>query len=101
MMISKRIISKSRYLAGLQCSKLLWNKTHAKDKLPPIDPETQAIFDQGHVITTWAQKLYPDGIEITGDHEDYDSLLKQTANNLGKGKPLFEAAFTYKNAFAR
>ena len=88
-------------MSGLQCSKLLWNKTHAKDQLPPIDPETQAIFDQGHVVTVWAQKLYPNGIEIIGDPEDYDSLFKQTELALKKGKPLFEAAFTYKNAFAR
>lgn len=98
---NKKIISKSRYLSGLQCSKLLWNKTHAKDQLPPVDPETQAIFDQGHVVTGWAQKYFPGGIEVVGDPQDYESLFKQTELNLKEGKPLFEAAFTYKNSFAR
>ena len=41
-------LSKSKYLIGLQCLKLLWYNYNAKDKLPPTDAETQAIFDQGH-----------------------------------------------------
>jgi len=40
-------VSKSKYLSGLQCLKLLWHYYNAKDELPETDAATQAIFDQG------------------------------------------------------
>jgi hypothetical protein len=40
-------ISKSKYLSGLQCHKLLWFYYNAKDQIPGFDAQTQAIFDQG------------------------------------------------------
>lgn len=44
-------ISKSKYLSGLQCSKLLWHNYHAKDVFPAVDAGQQAIFDQGRVVS--------------------------------------------------
>lgn len=38
-------ISKSKYLAGLQCPKLLWTHYNAKDLIPAPDVPTQVIFD--------------------------------------------------------
>lgn len=93
-------LSKSRYLAGLQCPKLLWMFYHAKDQFPPVDPETQAIFDQGNEITALAQTLFPGGIEIEGV-KDFEAILKKTQELLPQKKPLFEAALRYKNTFAR
>ena len=40
-------ISKSTYLMGLQCQKLIWFRYNAKDQIPASDEATQAIFDQG------------------------------------------------------
>lgn len=94
------VISKTRYLAGLQCLKLLWHHFHDKSKFPPLDSHTQAIFDQGHEVTAMAQTLFPGGIEIKG-HEDYDAILRKTQELLPKRKPLFEPAFSAKNIFAR
>ena len=42
-----RNLSKSKYLAGLQCPKLLWTYYNAKDRIPEVDDQTQALFDQG------------------------------------------------------
>jgi hypothetical protein len=41
-------ISKSKFLWGLQCPKLLWHAYNRKDLIPAPDAATQAIFDQGH-----------------------------------------------------
>lgn len=93
-------LSKSKYLQGLQCPKLLWMSYHAEDKFPPVDSQTQAIFDQGHEVTALARTLFPDGFEIEG-YEDTEAILKKTQELLPQRKPLFEAAFHYKNTFAR
>ena len=94
-------LSKSKYLQGLQCPKLLWMSYHAKDQFPPLDPETQAIFDQGNEVTKLARTLFSDGIEIDGDPKDIEVLLKTTQELLLLRKPLYEAAIRYKNTFAR
>ncbi len=94
------VLSKSKYLQGLQCPKLLWMSYHAKDQFPEIDPQTQAIFDQGHEVTALAQTLFPGGLEIEGV-KDFEAILKKTQELLPQRKPLFEAALRYKNTFAR
>ncbi|HJX53698.1 MAG TPA: hypothetical protein VJ801_13105 [Polyangia bacterium] len=48
-------ISKTRYLAGLQCPKLLWHHFNQPDAFPPIDAATQALFDQGRQVGTIAK----------------------------------------------
>jgi len=57
-------ISKSKYLAGLQCPKLLWHHLKAPDLIPPPDPALQAIFDTGHAVGDLAKQLFPDGVEV-------------------------------------
>lgn len=85
-------ISKSKYLSGLQCHKLLWFQYNAKDQIPEFDAQTQAIFDQGHLVGELAKKLYPGGIEIAGV-KDFTAILQKSKDSLALRKPLFEAAF--------
>ena len=40
-------ISKSKYMAGLQCPRLLWFSVNQPETIPPVDEGTQFIFDQG------------------------------------------------------
>jgi hypothetical protein len=63
----KPFLSKSKYLVGLQCSKLLWVHYNAKKQLPPVDDQTQALFNQGHRVGELAKELYPGGIDIEWD----------------------------------
>ncbi|OIO39342.1 MAG: hypothetical protein AUJ71_00845 [Candidatus Omnitrophica bacterium CG1_02_49_16] len=94
-------LSKSKYLAGLQCPKLLWTHVYAKEKIPPVDPETQALFDQGHRVTEAARLLFPGGTVVEGEPYDYADLIKTTQALLSQRKPLYEAAFKYQRSFAR
>jgi hypothetical protein len=57
-------VSKSKFLNGLQCRKLLWHQYNAKHLIPETGAGTQAIFDQGHEVGEWAKKLFPGGIEV-------------------------------------
>ncbi|MDP2884357.1 MAG: DUF2779 domain-containing protein [Ignavibacteria bacterium] len=94
-------ISKSKYLNGLQCHKLLWFHYNAKDQIPAFDAHTQAIFDQGHLVGELAKKLYPGGIEVARGERDFGKILELSKGALSQRKPLFEAAFKSGNAFAR
>ena len=93
-------ISKSKYLNGLQCHKLLWFYYNAKDQIPAFDAQTMAIFDQGHLVGDLAKKLYPNGIEIAGAANDFGKMLDLSKQALGQRRPLFEAAFKSGNAYA-
>ncbi|TFH12338.1 MAG: DUF2779 domain-containing protein, partial [Lentisphaerales bacterium] len=72
--MSNPFLSKSKYLIGLQCPKLLWTHYNAKDELPPVDAATQAIFDQGHEVGELATTLYPDGLEVKWD-QGFDGVI--------------------------
>lgn len=123
---SSIFLSKSKYLSGLKCHKLFWYYFNAKDEIPEIDAGTQAIFDQGHLVGEYAKKLFPGGIEVAKGIVEHHSVVEETyailremgvvlspresvsteskdheALGTQNLKPLFEAAFLYKNAFAR
>ena len=94
-------LSKSKYLSGIQCQKLLWYNYNAKDEIPEVSAGTQAIFDQGHIVGECAKKLFPGGIEVAAGIIDFEKVIEQSSKLISERKPLFEAAFKYKNAYAR
>ncbi len=53
-------ISKTSFLTGTQCAKLLWMKLHERDTFPPVSEQQQVIFDQGHEIGAMAMGLCHD-----------------------------------------
>ena len=93
-------LSKSKYLAGLQCQKLLWFHYNDKKEIPAYDDQTQAIFDQGHEVGELAKKLFPGGIDVTWD-QPLAQVISQSNELLTKRKPLFEAGFMFDGTYAR
>ena len=98
-MARKRLLTKSKYLVGLQCPKYLWVMLNEPDRIPKPDASTQHRFDEGHLVGEWAKKLFPDGIDIPAD--DFKGNIKQTEELLKKRIPLFEAGFMVDNTFSR
>lgn len=121
--ISDKILSKSKYISGIQCLKYLWYLVNEPDSIPPYDDAALFRFQQGHEVGELAKKLYPEGVEI-GHGNDIRAELKIAEMMTGlcsheklsgisvSGKsgdktsaagriPLFEPAFSYKNSFAR
>ncbi len=94
-------ISKSKFLWGSQCKKLLWVAYNAKERIPEPYAATQAIFDQGHEVGALAKSLYPGGIEVSADATDFEQVLQQSLEAAKAGKPLFEAGFMYNGGLAR
>lgn len=92
-------LSKSKYLVGLQCLKYLWISFNEKEKIPEPDESLQFRFDQGHLVGELAKKLFPNGIDIPA--EPFSENLKLSKELIKKRKPLFEAAFSADNIYAR
>ncbi|MCB9772258.1 MAG: DUF2779 domain-containing protein [Candidatus Omnitrophica bacterium] len=95
----KPILTKSRYMQGVQCSKLLWFAYNRKEEIPPIDVATQAIFRQGIQIGLLAQRLFPDGIKLERDASPFEHSKKST-EVLKDRRPIFEAGFVFSNTYA-
>ena len=100
MTSKKQLLSKSAFLMGLQCEKLLWMYQNQREQLPEIDETTQAIFNQGHRIGDLAKTLYPEGIEIDWS-KGHDQGIALTRAAIQKKKPLFEAGFVHGSLHAR
>ena len=85
-------LSKTKYLTGLQCQRLIWIEIHEPEKIPETDPVTQYIFNQGHLVGELAKRMFPDGIDIYTD--DFMGNISSTMELLEEREPLFEALFT-------
>lgn len=87
-----RQLSKSDFLLFLKHPAWLWLKKFEPAKLPPIDANTQALFDMGFRFEAQAEKLFSDGVRVTGDYFEKDRV---TARLLATGtQTLFQAKFT-------
>lgn len=93
------ILSKTKYLTGLQCPRLIWVQIHEPEKMPETDPVTQHVFDQGHLVGELAKKLFPGGIDIPTD--DFMGNIYSTTDLLKERKPLFEAGIRAGKLYSR
>lgn len=87
-----RQLSKSDFLLFMKHPAWLWLKKFEPNKLPPIDANTQALFDMGFRFESYAEQLFSSGQRITGDYFEKDRV---TARLLATGaQTLFQAKFT-------
>ncbi|MFA7253508.1 MAG: DUF2779 domain-containing protein [Patescibacteria group bacterium] len=88
-------ISKSDYMLFLRHPAWLWLKKHDKDKLPPVDDDTQAIFDAGFLFESYAEQLFSDTIKLGFDgYGEYLSLTRRTKEAIDSGaKTIIQARF--------
>ena len=94
-----KILTKSDYLIALECPRFLWNKSHHPEKIRKPTIAEQFKFDDGTKVGIEAQKLFLNGIDLSG--YNYTENIKKTKEALKKKKPLFEAGFEFNNCFSR
>ena len=94
-----RLLTKSKYLNGLQCRLLLWITINEPERIPAPDTAQQHIFDQGHLVGELAKNLYPDGIDVPQD--DFIENIKLTKELLDRRVPLFEAGVLCGRIYSR
>ncbi len=73
----------------------LWLKKHDKAKLPAVDDNLQARFDNGSALEGYAERLFPDGTKLDFDgYDEFISLASRTQAVIAEGATmLFQAKF--------
>lgn len=95
-------LSKSRYVAGLQCEKRLWLMAHE-----PGAPELQAderlqnVFSWGHRVGERAQQEFVGGVLIELDYRRRWEAVEATRAAIEAGEMvIYEASFEHDGVFA-
>ena len=57
-------ISKSKFMAGVQCLKRLYFEVHEPGLVAWSDGANQAIIEQGQEVGLLARQLFPGGVEV-------------------------------------
>jgi Domain of unknown function(DUF2779) len=94
-------LSKSRYMSGLQCPKMLWWRVHEPDA-PELtaDEGLQAILTRGQRIGELARAQVPSGVLIDLPHHEFEGRVAATAKALADGAPaVYEASFLGDGVF--
>ena len=91
------LLSKSRFLAGLQCPKRLWFQNHQPELASPVTPAQQALFDAGYEVGRLATHRFPGGALVEEDHLHHAEAIQKTDLLLKtQGMPaIFEAGFIF------
>ncbi|MBT3465426.1 DUF2779 domain-containing protein [archaeon] len=92
-------LTKSSFITGLQCHKLLWYSKNKREVFPKRSKIDELKFNQGSEIGQLAKKVFSDGIDIT--ELNHDIALQKTSDNINLKKPIFEAAFNFEDYFIR
>ena len=93
------MLSKSRYLNGLKCPKLLWLSANEPERISEPGTSTQYLFDQGHLVGELAKKIFPEGFNVP--FEDFAVNIAMTKKLLEQRKPLFEAGVFSNRIYSR
>jgi hypothetical protein len=97
------MLSKSRFVAGLQCPLRLWHQCYNRELATEVSLVQQAIFDTGHEVGRLATRLYPGGILIEKDHLHHEEAIQSTLAALEDPSvpAVFEGAFLYNGVRIR
>ncbi|MFA6700859.1 MAG: DUF2779 domain-containing protein, partial [Thiomicrospira sp.] len=95
------MLSKSQFIRGLQCHKSLWLLKHRPALRDQPDAAQQALFDTGHTVGDLACQLFPGGVEIQFDTQNFDGMMAQTRQLIDAGvEVIYEATFKENGIFA-
>ena len=94
-------LSKSRFVAGVQCHKLLWCNVNEPDA-PELQPDQvlQARLDQGRMVGELATHQFSGGVLIDLPHTAVPGRVEMTSEALRNGAvAVFEASFLKDDGF--
>lgn len=95
-------LSKSRFLAGLQCRKRLYLEVHHRELASEPGPATERIFESGHEVGELARDEFPGGTLIDPPPYEIDRALRETEEAIASGASvIYEPAFIFDNVFIR
>jgi len=90
-------LTKSKYLTGQQCLRLLWLST--KKLLPENTIAQKQKFSQGYEFEKYAHKLFPKAVNLS--ELEFKDNLEETKKSIKKKKTMFEAGIKVDDLFLR
>jgi len=101
-------LSKSRFIAGLQCLRRLWHICHTPEEAPRAGAALETLFAGGHEVGRLARLAFPGGVLVDeeGGFSRAADLTRRLIGSGGRktcgGRPvLFEAAFAHEDVLVR
>ena len=96
-------LSKSRYLAGLQCLKRLYLECHHRELADPVEAGRQTILDAGTAVGELARLRFPGGAFIGEQYFEHSQAVRSTQALLPDASvpALYEPAFTFEGVRTR
>ena len=97
-----KVISKSRFVSGIQCAKKLYFDIYRKDLKPEISEQQELLFSTGHEIGELAQSAFPNGKDASPEnYYDFSKSIQDTKDWIDSGvKTIYEAAFSTNGVLA-
>jgi hypothetical protein len=87
-----RLLSKSRYLDGLQCPKLMWTRANDRDRIPEGPAWREHLGAANRNLRDLAKQLWEGGVEVPPFRDPLETV-KATRKLLTRRTTIFEASF--------
>ena len=94
-----KLLTKSKFLNGLDSDALLWRVVNQPETIPPPDAFSQQIFESGTEVGIYAQQYFEDGIDLAS--LGFLDNITQTKVALTSRKPIFEGGFLAGRFYVR
>ncbi len=94
------MLSKSQYIRGLQCQKSLWLYKNKPELRKIADKAQESLFNTGNTVGVLAKQLFPNGIEIEFDGNNFNAMISKTKELIDNDTDIiYEAAFKEDGMF--
>ena len=95
-------ISKSKFMAGVQCLKRLYLQVHEPKLATQPNGANEAIIEQGHAVGLLARELFPGGIEVDSS-DGLGQAIRSTKELVANPEvpAIFEGAFEYQGVIVK
>jgi len=95
-------ISKSKFMAGVQCLKRLYFEVHEPGLAARSGGANQAIIEQGQGVGLLARQLFPGGVEASGSG-GLEAAIRSTRELVANSEvpAIFEGAFEHRGVIVK
>src|SRR5437763_7579268 len=94
-------ISKSKFVAGVQCIKRLYWQVHEPELAAEQNAAAEAIIEQGRAVGMLARRLFPGGVEVC--ERSLDQAIRTTRELVANPEipAIFEGVFEHDGVLVR
>ncbi|MEA3455449.1 MAG: hypothetical protein U9R26_02975 [Campylobacterota bacterium] len=94
-------LPKSQYIRGFQCHKSLWLYKNRPGLRDAPDYSQESLFNTGRSVGELAKDLFPGGVEIEFDADNFNGMIAKTKEVIANGtEVIYEATFNEEGIFA-